>query len=262
MKTMWILAAILILILAACAPKEMPKEETQPEAPVEKAPVTTETPPPKEPEVKTQPPVETLPSERTATAPPPEPVVKEEMSPQLKSLLKRADDKITSGLEHLYGGTSTKNLFLDTYYLLDGKMKIKKYEEDFYVREGYYDTVYVDLGIGCCEERSRCQSHNIDNTVQKFEVDAQMLNIPKTPIQWTKEIPASAVIVGPQTFNERTVTYIKFDKDGAQYEMWVDDTYGVPHKVLITSGGDTIKHQFNDMKFNNLRENDFNPPCD
>jgi len=45
--------------------------------------------------------------------------------------------------------------------------------------------------------------------------------------------------------------------------MWIDDTYGVPHKIVITdANGNAIKHQFNDMTFNSLRDNDFDAPCD
>jgi hypothetical protein len=142
-------------------------------------------------------------------------------------------------------------------------MKIEKYSEDYYVREGYYDAVYIDLSIACCEELSRCKSANVDNTNKKFEVDVASLNVPKTPYQWTKEVPADAKIAGPQTFNERSVTAIKFFKDGLEYEMLIDDTYGVPHRVIATDGsGNVVKHQFNDMQFNSLKENDFNAPCD
>ncbi len=142
-------------------------------------------------------------------------------------------------------------------------MKIKKYEESYYVREGYYDTIYVDLGLACCEELSRCKSHNIDNTGIKFDVDVSTLNIPKTPYQWTKEVKPAAVIIGPQTVNDRSVTYIKYtDDNGQEVQMWIDDTYGVPHKVVITdANGNEIKHQFNDVQFNSLKDSDFNPPC-
>ncbi len=268
MKKIWILATILLLILAACA---APKEETKTETtPVEKEPVTTETPPANTPtettppaEVgRTPPPAETLPSERQETAPPTVTETKADMSPQLRDLLKRADEKLKN-MQYLFGGTSTNNLFLDTYMIKDGKIKIKKYSEDYYVREDYYDTIYVDLSTACCEELSRCKSINVDNTKKKFEIDTASLNIPKTPYEWTKEIPADAKITGPQTFNERSVTAIEFTKDGAKYEMIIDDTYGVPHRIITTDGsGNVIKYQFNDLKFNNLKDDDFNAPCD
>ncbi len=184
------------------------------------------------------------------------------MSPQLRDLLKRADEKLTS-LQYLYGGTETGNLFLDTYFVKGEKMKIRKYEESYYVREGYYDTVYVHLGIACCEVLDRCRSHNVDNTKTNFAVDASMLKLPKTPYQWVKEIPPDAVIVGPQTFNQRSVTHLKYTKDGMEVLMWVDDTYGVPHKIVLTDqNGNEIRYQYNDMLFNGLKDTNFDAPCD
>jgi hypothetical protein len=261
MKKFWIFGMIMLLFLAACAPA--------PEKPEEKAPPVEEKAPPMEekapePEVGREPPVRPLPSERVDEGiPTPEPTEvvapKVTMSPQLRDLLKRADEKLSS-LQYLYGGTDTGNLFLDTYFVKGTKMKIKKYSEDYYVREGYYDTIYYDLGVGCCETQNRCKSHNVDNTGKKFDVDVTLEKIPKSPYQWIKEVPATAQIIGPQTFNQRSVTYIKYtDANGQQVEMWVDDTYGVPHKVIV---GETVKHQFNDMLFNGLKDSDFDAPCD
>ncbi len=260
MKKTAILGIILIIALVACAPAEKPAEMEKEEVakePVmeEKAPVEEKAPAPApEPEVGRTPP----------KMPAPQPVSTEpkaEMSPQLRDLIKRADEKLSS-LQYLYGGTLTGNLFLDTYYVKGDKMKIGKYEESYYVREGYYDTVYVDLGYACCEELKRCKSHNVDNTGKKFDVDVSMLNIPKTPYQWIKEVPASAVIVGPQTFNQRSVTFIKYTKDGSEVEMWVDDTYGVPHKIVVKGAdGSEVRHQYNDMLFNGLKDSDFQAPC-
>ncbi|MEM3154460.1 MAG: hypothetical protein QW165_02730 [Candidatus Woesearchaeota archaeon] len=266
MKTYWVLGIIALLFLAACAPQAMPeKEEKETLVPSEeKAPVSEPvTEPVKEPEIGRQPPARALPSERT-TAPPPSEVIVEQkvtISPALRDLLKRADEKISS-LKYLYGGTDTKNLFLDTYHIKGTKMKIKKYEEDYYVREGYYDTIYVDRGIACCEERARCKSANIDNTGKKFDIDTSLLKIAKTPYQWVKEVPADAKIIGPQTVNSRSVTFVTYNlPDGAEVQMWIDDTYGVPHKVIVVKGDTQIKHQFNDMTFNSLKDSDFVPPC-
>ncbi|VVB81436.1 Uncharacterised protein [uncultured archaeon] len=269
MRKIWILGILLLMLVACAAPKAEEKATADkiPATVDEKAPVAADekvaaTPPATQEVGRTPPPVTTLPSERQQKAPETAPVVTQEMSPQLKELLKRADEKVSS-LQYLYGGTSTKNLFLDTYLVKGTKMKIKKYSEDYYVQDSYYDTIYVDLGIGCCEEPARCLSKNVDNTKKKFDVDVTSIDIPKTPYQWTKEIPADAKIVGPQTVDERVVTYIKYTKDGATYDVWVDDTYGVPHKIVVTdANGNEVKYQFNDMKFNSLKDNDFDAPCD
>ena len=258
MKKVLIIGMVLMLFLAACAPAPVKPEEKAPPM-EEKVP---EAPP--APEVGREPPTRPLPSERVdegAPTPKPTEVVAESkvtMSPALRDLLKRADEKLSS-LQYLYGGTDTGNLFLDTYFVKGTNMKIQKYEEDYYVREGYYDTIYYSLGIGCCEVLDRCKSHNVDNTGKKFDVDVSMLKMPKSPYQWVKEVPATAQIVGPQTFNSRSVTYLKYTDDkGQPVEMWVDDTYGVPHRVIVGEA----KYQYNDMLFNGLKDSDFDPPCD
>ncbi len=271
MQTKMILGIILVLILAACAPApQAPAEKPTVEVPpaAEPAPAVTPTPEKVE-EVGRIIPTKPLPSERQETTPPaPAPVVTtQEMSPQLRDLLKRHVDKVKS-FRGLYGGTLTNNLFLDTYfYQIESgqisKTKINKYEESYYVREDYYDTIYIDLGVACCEELSRCRSHNVDNTGKKFDVDASAISLPKTPIDWVKEIPAGTTIVGPQTFNQRSVTFIKFNKaDGTEVRMWVDDSYGLPLKIEEEKSGNIVRHQWNDPLFNGFKATDFDAPCD
>ena len=266
MKKIWIVAILALLILAACTPKAPPAEKQA--VPVaEKAPVEEKAPEPiTAPEVGRVAPARPLPSERQQPPAPIPTVAKLETNPALRDLLKRADEKISS-LQYLYGGTATNNLFLDTYMVKGTKMRIHKYPANYYVREGYYDNIYFDLGattgVGCCVEQARCKSANVDNTGKKFDVDVSTLNVPQTPYQWTKQIPANAQIVGPQTFNQRSVTFIKYtDSDGSEVQMLIDDTYGVPHRVLMTDkNGNVIKHQFNDMVFNTLKDGDLAAPC-
>ncbi|HLF54919.1 MAG TPA: hypothetical protein VI612_04310 [Candidatus Nanoarchaeia archaeon] len=266
MKKLWIVCALFILLVACAPAAEKPAEEVTKEVVKDDSVVGR------------KPPVRALPSENIdegQTVQPSEPsvgpsapvttVTSQEMSPELRDLLKRADEKV-SNLKYLFGGTDTSNLFTDGYAIKGTKLVIYEYEEDYYVREGYYDTVYVDTAaktaVGCCIDKSRCLSHNVDNTGKKFDVDYASLNIPKTPYQWTKEV-TSGSIVGPQTFNSRSVTYIKFMRDdGAEVQMWVDDTYGVPHKVVVIKDGQEKKYQFNDMTFNSLKDADFDAPCD
>jgi len=143
-------------------------------------------------------------------------------------------------------------------------MKIKKYAEDYYVIADYYDTIYVQLGIGCCEKLSRCKSHNIDNTDKKFDVDISTLTLSKTPYQWIKEVKEDAIILGPQTISQRSVTFIQYTNDeGNIVQMWIDDTYGVPHKIVIVDSDDNelARYQFNDMLFNGIKDNDMEAPC-
>ncbi len=264
MRNVLILGIIALMFLAACTPAAMPakeapvtEKESAPEI-VQEAP-KTET----EPMVDKLPPARPLPSERQVQPPASEVVVtqKATMSPALRDLLKRADEKVSS-IKYLFGGTETSDLFLDTYMVKGTKMHIKKYEENYYVREGYYDNIYVDSAAGCCEELSRCKSGNVDNTNKKFDVDLSLLRLPKTPYQWIKEVPPDAQIVGPQTVNSRSVTFIKYTlPDSSEVQMWVDDTYGVPHKIVVDKGGNLMKYQFNDMVFNSLKDADFVVPC-
>jgi len=238
------------------APAMQEHAETQVQQnPSESEPAAGRTPP------SITPPSEKVPAQtasQTETAP-----AKTELSPQIRDLLKRSQDKLTS-MQYLYGGTDTGNLFLNTYLVRGDKMRIKPYEENYYVRDDYYDNVYVNLGVGCCEVLSRCKSHNVDNTGKKFDVDVSKLDIPKTPLEWLKDIKSNAIVVGPQTFNSRSVTHIKYvQDDGKEVLMWIDDTYGVPHKVEIQVDGTVVeKHQFNDLKFNDLKDADFDAPCD
>ncbi|MBI4146085.1 hypothetical protein HY489_01985 [Candidatus Woesearchaeota archaeon] len=256
---------LLFALLVACAPAKPAETAQAPtEQEVEQPPAQVEAPP-AEPTTETgrKPPAYTPPSEKVTqqTAPTPTPA-KEEMNPQLRDLLKRADEKMQS-MQFLFGGTDTSNLFLHTYFVKGDKVKIKPYEENYYVRDGYYDTIYLNDGIGCCEQLSRCKSAHVDNTAKKFAADLSAVKMPKTPYQWTKEIKANAAVVGPQTFNQRSVTHIKYtDDEGRDVLMWIDDTYGVPHKIVVKTGESSeIKYQFNDMKFNGLKDSDFVPPC-
>lgn len=214
-----------------------------------------------EPEVGRTPPKQTPPSTKVESQPPVETAPKTDMDPQIRDLMQRAEEKIKN-IQYIYGGTSTGNLFLDTYMVMGDKVKIKKFEEDNYVLEGYYDTLYLNEGVACCEVQNRCKSHNVDNTNKAFEIDAESIKVPTTPYQWVKSIPANAKVVGPQTFDERSVTYITWTKDGLEYKGWFDDTYGIAHKVEIYQGEDLVeKHQYNDLVFNNLKEADFVPAC-
>jgi len=270
-KTLFALLAILAIAMIACtAPTEKTgmdnKDKTMEPSESDSAPNEPPTTTQSEPETGREPPKPAgpLPSERheTVTQPAVKVETPTEMNPALRDLLKKADEKVKS-LQYLFGGSETGNLFLNTYYIKQDRMKIRLYQEDYYVRDGYYDTIYVSEAIGCCEVQSRCKSHNVDNTNKDFEVDVSTLKVPKTPYQWLKEIPATAEILGPQTINDRSVTQIKYkNAAGEEFVQWIDQTYGVPHKIEHMVGDTKITYQFNDMKFNQLKDADFDPVCD
>lgn len=260
----------LLMLLIACAPQEkqapaveddyeMPEEVAEPpepaaeemEQPAEEAAPEEVAEEPKE--VIVQP----TPDEQ------PEVIVESQadMDPKLRDLLKRSEEKLKS-MSYLYGGPETQNLFLHTYHLKNGMTKIELYEEDYYVEDGYYDTIYLHEGIACCEERKRCVSHNVDNTNKPFEINTSDIFVPKTPIEWTQQLPANAQVVGPQTLGERSVTFVTYIKDDKTYELLIDDTYGVTLKADVIRGEDVIAtHKFNDPTFNQMKDADFEPPC-
>ncbi|PIN76054.1 hypothetical protein COV18_01370 [Candidatus Woesearchaeota archaeon CG10_big_fil_rev_8_21_14_0_10_37_12] len=260
-KTLLIL--LILGIIIACGEKEIPpaqedlvelEEITTPEQ------ITTETPTESEQKEKSEQEEpkqkEEIPQE-TQT----EIIIEQtkEITPVIKDLLKRTEEKLTS-MQYLYGGTETSNLFLDTYQVRGNKIKIKKYESDRYVREGEFDTQYIHEGIACCEKLSRCKSHNTDNTNKKFELGE--IYTPKTPTDWIKEITNDAKVLGQEVFDERSVTHIKYANNGRTTEMWLDNSYGAPHKVTVTDSNDNlITYRFNDLTFNSLKDKDFEAPC-
>jgi len=262
---------VLLLVLIACAPaqeqtkanevadqvKEQSTEET--EAPQTTQPTKTatvkETTSTKQETTKQPTQTSTQPKTETKQA---------DMDPQIRDLKQRAEDKVKS-LSYIYGGTETGNLFLDTYHihLTEGeKIKVQLFEEDDYVRDGHYTHIYLHESVACCEIPNRCKSHNVDNTGIAFEYDSEGHRLPKTPYQWTRDIPASATVIGPQTIDERSVTYLGWKQDGRDYFGWFDDTYGVAHKIEVRDGENLVmRYQFNDLIFNSLKADDMVPPC-
>lgn len=281
MKRILVLVA-LMLMLVACGPKQAPDyelsdidKEVQDEAPLADDIVTEEEPEPKEAEkeVGRQPPAYTPPSQKAQT-PPQETETAEaqetetpDVDPALRDLLKRADEKVTS-YSYLYRGPETGDIAKDTYYVKGDMIKVKYYEEDYYVRENETTHAYLDTdaktAYGCCEVPSRCFTPEQDYRNTKFMLEYADVygELPKTPYQWVQEI-SDAEIVGTETFNARSVTVIKYERpDGSTVHMKIDDTYGLPHQVVITKGEEELaKHQFNDLNVNSYKDEDFVPPC-
>lgn len=267
----------LVLMLVACAPKEAPDYEMSDmengEEPAEPAQPEPAAEPEKEEkkEVGRTPPAYTPPSEKKR-APEPEPETKadskeSDVDPALRDLLKRADEKVKS-YSYLYRGPESGDVAKDTYYIKGDWIKVQYYEEDYYIRENETTHVYIDAdaqtAYGCCEVPSRCFTPEQDLRNTRFVLDyaEEYGDLPKTPYQWLQEIK-DAKIVGTETFNTRSVTVIEYDRpDGSTVHMKIDDTYGMPHQVVITSGENELaRHQFNDMNFNSYSDSDFVPPC-
>lgn len=252
-KLIGILAVLLFVV--ACAPQQAPETEPEP-APAQPEPVAPEA----------EPAVTVVAPEPTPTAGP-SPEKEEEPAPtqlskELAALLKKADQKVKSYRYLL--GEPPNNLLLDTYYIKGSKIKIDLYEYDPYDLAEYFDTVYLDdetsTAVGYCKSRQRCQSKELDNTVRTFELDYHKYR-KTTPYEWLKEIPDTAKIVGPQVHEARSTTLIEYDTDGAVVEMWIDDTYGLPVKIVQTdASGEKKTWNFNDFLANTLTDADISPP--
>lgn len=266
-KILGILVVLLVaLLIVGCAAV---KEEATP-APKETAPQPAVQEEVKAPAVTAPAPTTTKPA-TTATAPAPttpapaetKPIVvqSETLSPALKDLLTKADRRVQS-VVYTYAGPSTLGRFLDTYLIKGKYVKIDLYEMDPYVIETYFDTVYLDTeaktATGRCEEKRRCISTNVDNTKKVFNVSYADYRI-KTPYEWVKEV-TFAELVGPEVMEGRQITRIKFSDAKSTTEMWVDDSYGLPMKIVVSlDGGTEETYLFKDYQFNTLSDADVKP---
>lgn len=247
----------MLVFLVACAPQEVP-EGVKKEARKAQEPETVVQATGPEPAVTvTQQEVQAIPEQET-TPSIPEPV----MPAELKELLGRADEKVKS-YQYLLG-EPPDNRLLDTYYVMGDKIKIKLFEYDPYDIDNYFDTVYLDdeakTAFGFCENKKRCVSKTLDNTKKKWELDYSQYR-KKTPYEWLQEIPPTASIVGPQVHESRSATLISYEESGGGVvEMWIDDTYGLPVKIVkSTPAGEKLVWNFNDFTANALKESDVTP---
>jgi len=276
--------AILVLLafIVACAPEpsSYEREEGAVKAPVEPKEAAKPLPAQEVKEVGRTPPAITPPSEKIDYSLPEEKEtveaeaapVKKKLDPAIKDLIDRSENKVNN-YAFLYKGPESNNVAKDTYYLFfkDGqlnKMKIKKYEEDNYIRANESTHMYIDVAgksvVGCCEVLSRCISGNVDNTKKNFSFDYADFTgkMPKMPHQWLRDIPEGAVVKGTETREAKTVTTITYTKDGKDYEMKLNSNYGLPQIVTVRSGENIVAaYEFNDFVFNGNKESDFKAPC-
>ncbi|MEM4263296.1 MAG: hypothetical protein QW666_00165 [Candidatus Woesearchaeota archaeon] len=264
MKTIFkILLGLLIMVLvAACAAIKEEGTPAKEEAVKTSIEVKEEV---KEPAVAPVP-TTTTPKPKTTTTPVPaetKPIVvqSKELSPELKDLLTKADRRVQS-VVYTYAGPSTQGRFLDTYFVKGKYIKVDLYASDPYVIETYFDTVYLDTALQTatarCEEKRRCISTNVDNTKKIFNVSYADYRL-KTPYEWIKDI-TFAEIIGPEVMEGRQVTKIKYSDARSSTEMWVDDAYGMPIKIVVTfDDGTKETYMFKDYKFNTLADSDVKP---
>ena len=237
-----LIALLLVIFLVGCAAPEAPAPEPEvAEAPAEEV---TET-------------VKEVPAAPTEIISEPEP--EEELSPELKSLLGKADEKIKNipgkagGYEFLYA-PPPENLARDNWHIKGNKIVINLYEENVVQSDLNYDTIYLDTKIKdivayCEDERSpRCPD------ADKKHYPGYDESMIKTPYQWVKEIK-SGEIVGSEMLWDRKVEIVEYMVDGTTYKQWVDGFSGLPVKVRIYEPGkDPVEYQFRDLAVNSVTD--------
>lgn len=270
MKKAYLLVAatLLLALLVACAPMEAKEKDNTTKKEddsktTEKETVKEKVIEPKEEKTKT---------ETKKAEPEPEPKSETKttetkeapanLPEAIKSKIATANTKLKS-MSYLYGGAEEKGRFLDTYHVLGDKIKVKLYEDNYYVVDDYFDTVYLDDALktatGRCEHQRRCISANTDNTKKIFNVNYADYRR-KTPYEWLSDIPAAAEIDGPEVVDKRSALKIHYPKGENKVEMWLDETYGVPLQIKITDPEDNEEfYQFTNVNFNSLKQEDVLP---
>lgn len=260
-----IAASILLLLLVACAPMEVKEEAEEKEAPAkepaaektkvdEKVVQTKKEAPKKETEKETTPAPMPKKTETKTEAP-------KEIPTELKELMEKADRKLTS-MVYLYGSPESEGRFLDTYSVRADKMKVRLYEGNYYMRQDYFDTVYLDTtektATGRCENKKRCVFPDMDNTGRVFAANYDDYRR-KTPYEWLQDI-TTPEILGPEIVDKRSALKIKYPKGDTEIKMWLDNTYGVPLQLKIIHPDDEEEmYQFTNLQFNTLKEEDVVP---
>jgi hypothetical protein len=240
MKYIGLIFAALLVFLVACAPAQtMPAAQPAPAAPAAQ-PVAQPGPTP------------------VVTAPVPT------VSKELQDLLSRADQRVKSYkyLELILPDKKQP----DTISVKGSKVKVKLYEYEPYIPKEYFDTIYLDTAtqtaIGRCETKARCVWAQGDNTKRAWtNLDYNQFRR-KTPYEFVKEVPSTATIMGPEVHFNRGTTRIQYDDAGKLVDMWIDDSYGLPVEISITtSDGKVTSYKFNDMTFNGLADRDVTAPA-
>ncbi|MBW3002099.1 hypothetical protein KY338_02985 [Candidatus Woesearchaeota archaeon] len=272
MKKAYLLTAAILLLalLVACAPMETAeekdntteKEDDTKEAPAEKDTVEEKVIEPKKEKTKEET-KETAPKTETKdTDKKTETKAAANLPEAIQSKIDAANTKLKS-MSYLYGSPENEGRFLDTYHVLGDKIKVKLYEDNYYVVDDYFDTVYLDDSLktatGRCEHQRRCISTNTDNTKKIFNANYDDYRR-KTPYEWLSDISAEAKIDGPEIVDKRSALKIEYPKGENKVEMWLDETYGVPLQIKIIDPEDNEEfYQFTNVQFNSLKEEDVLP---
>ena len=117
----------------------------------------------------------------------------------------------------------------------DNKIRITYPQQEFIVMRDSYDNIYLDTktkeAIAYCEDKIRCNDPN-----SGFEVDYENY-LPKTPIDWTKElIDADNIkVIGNEYNHDRSLLVVEYELNGILYRQSLTDRYGAS-KIYINYG--------------------------
>ena len=253
MKKTVIIATLLLLIIACTT--SSPEQTTPPEANTlheQHHPEETET---------TTTPQET--PEPVEAVMPPAPVESKilveksrRLSPELRDLLQKADTEVKS-MSYVYS-ESPSNAGFDTHLIKGTRIKILLFEKNDYIVDDYFDVVYLDTvqktAYGACENRKRCLTKIVDNTKRVYDLRYEPYRT-KTAYEWIKDIDY-AEIVGLETINNHAVTRIATQQKNVFTELWVDNRFGIPHRIKTTGNGQEKTYTFKNPQFNNLKDSD------
>lgn len=182
------------------------------------------------------------------------------LSPELRELLQKADNEVKS-TSYLYA-ESPGNIGFDTYFVKGTKIKIALFEKNDYNVEDYFNIVYLDAvektAHGTCENKKRCLTKIADNTKKVYTLDYDEYRT-KTPYEWIKDIEY-AEILGYEMINNKAVTKIRFEQNEIETEMWVDNRYGLPHKIIVKYNGDEKTYSFKNLLANTVKDSDVVSP--
>lgn len=148
------------------------------------------------------------------------------MDNDLKTILDRISKVTSYEFTYQYGTQDVTR-----YTVVGDKIKVTlMFGNPDYYNYGYYDRVLLDTrektAIAYCVERSACEEEN--KKVAK-KMSYEEFAMPIDPIQLIKSITYAEVIGEITCDGDRPCTRIKFEEDGEEVEMHVDNYYGFPY---------------------------------
>jgi hypothetical protein len=143
-----------------------------------------------------------------------------------------------------------------TYYVKGNKIKVVPVEE-LVLTQGNVDVIYLDLdkqtATGYCVLKGTCPDPNKEIPLK---LDDWNVVLPPTWVDQIKYGKAS----GTLTFYDRQVTRVKYEAGGKYYEAYVDNYYGFPQRIAVSTNADGTSivsgYEFRNMAFNKVTDAD------